>query len=543
MKRLEKPIARVLLWFFLSIYVYFSYHLLVLPAVLEFSLIGVIVVLGFLLLFFFLLKQDERRRYATFLLLLLLADKGIQNLRVWEGIPFFLGLLFLFFILLIIAKGYGKLPNAGLLAMLLTLLIPLLVMNRADIPILSHFSIAWKSEPIYLGKSIDYFPYALKDVNGDGKTEIITLGNEKEIKAIDEQEKKNPAQKREPELMQKDEPLRLYIYGWQNGGMRELTATGLDTESIYQELTADYPGFPYYAIEKDRLTPMIQRTDLSEGMMQFGTTPFRALELDLLSLTRKLQEEGGQYDHATKLSNSTYHDLHLLPGEIKGMKGDLPFSYPTDATKIIGAIHVGNEEGLLLQGKKISLITIGADGKGREWSPLTPDMLPDLSMAEAIVADVDGKPGEELLLSFPTDSETPAKILQPRPDGSWEILWSAKDPIFRFEGIWKGMNGQEEILALDKSRISGHPRRFITGYRYQDHALIQDWRSFLSFINIRGADLDGDGKEELIAQVYQKHQLYVLKPHAIPVTAILLAVTLIIAGWLIGRRVIRGKTA
>lgn len=542
MKGLKKNAYSFLLWLGLSLFAFFFYHLLVLPAVLEFSLLGIIAVLSILFLLFFLLKTGERKPYVVFLLLLLLADKGIQNLTVWEGLPFALGLLFLLLFLFIIAKSYGKLPYPALAAMLVTLLIPLFLVNRADVPVLTHFTIAWKSEPIYLGKSIDYFPYLLRDINGDGKIEIVTLGNEKEIKAIDAEKKKSPPLKEEPAVEQKEEPLRLYAYAWQNGGVKEGSVPSDAADGLMRELTADYPGFPYYTVENGRLLPAIQRKSLAEGMMQFGTVPFRALELDLSSLTHQMSLQKGEYDSLSQPLNSAYHDLHLLPGMLKGMKGMTPFSYPTDATKIIGTLHVGEEEAILLQGKNLSLVMIEGNGEIRSFQKLTPEQIPDLPMAEVIIANVDGKPGEEVLLSFPTDSKTTAKILSPRPDGKWEILWNAKDTIFRFEGLWQ-RNGQEEMIALDKSRISAHPRRFMTGYRYQDHALVQDWRSFLSFINIRGADLDGDGKDELIAQVYQKHQIYVLKPHSIPVTAILIVITLLLTGWLYKRRFFRGKAA
>jgi len=508
-------------WLLYSVYLYFTYHLLITPLILDLSIIGVVLVTGMILLLIYLIPKELRRAFFVYSFLFLLADKAIFNLRVCDGLAYLLSFLLILFFVLMVGKWYGKLSVVPLLLLIISIIGASVLMERDDVKALAHFQILWKSAPLYTGTSVDYFPHTVKDLDGDGIDEIIAIGN------VEHKEKAEKQEEEEQGYILEPEKLSLYLLKWNGEKMERIAPREIGVEDLSGLLPNDYPGFPYFILNEEKLIPLIQRQALAEGALQFGTTPFRAMALNLENLARQLAQTDG-LDQKQAFEKTAFRDLRLENGRISGVVQDTFFSTASDASKIIGEIRLPHDkEGVVLLGKRLEILTTGQNKDIQISHPLTKSLVADISTAEVQIADVDDDQTDELILSFPFTSISKTMMIKPTEGGEYHILWVAKDKSFRIDDIWQ-QQGKNELLALDKSYLGSDPLRYLAGYHYQDHLLQRNWKIFKSFINVRSGDVDGDGKEELVANVYNQHTLYILKPHQLPIPMLLSALTAVL---------------
>lgn len=165
----------------------------------------------------------------------------------------------------------------------------------------------------------------------------------------------------------------------------------------------------------------------------------------------------------------------------------------------------------------------------------------DLALVAA-EADVDGDGRPERLIDYPDGG---AAILA--ADG--RLLWQAPNSSFRFEAVGPlGAGRQPEIIAGDKGFIGFDPRRYLGGYRLaEDGRLVREWKVFVpGVVNPALGDVDGDGQNELVFNLYGTHRLVVLERHGLPVAGAAYAATFLVVGWNLrrgGRRNALGPAA
>ncbi|MCF6092583.1 hypothetical protein L1765_01065 [Microaerobacter geothermalis] len=526
-------------WMLFAVYLYFSYQLLVIPALLDFSLYGLV---AFLLVSFILLwltPTGERRKMLIFGIAFLLLDKAYYETSYYSFFPYLFSLIVITLVIGFIAFFYGKLAKHVVFAMIGTALLLHLLIPRDEAKALNHFWIQWKSPPLYLGEMFDYFPLLIRDINNDGKDELITLGNRDETLAkwkeensgtlseekVKEKLEEERIRSRYPFLL-KPEELFLYAFTLGDGKMERIPVEKEQAQIIMAEMIKDYIGFPYYTMTSTGIiTPQIQRQPLVEGMMQIGTSPFRAMLLDANAISQILVQSNGAFDAQNGWPDSAFSEVSIVGDELRGIYNGDPFRIKTEATTILGPVKMSSDqESLLLLGNSLELVGI-ENGTPRVTHQLTNEQIKNLSTSQFIIGDVNRDGSDEILVS----SEQ-SRILKPTKSGTWEILWAATDESFRFEDFTTvGGENQKEIVALGKSEVRQHPLRYLTGYTMEKDVLKREWRTFLSFINVRGADVDGDGKKELVASMYRTHRIYVLSKHNIPVELILLATTVFLA--------------
>ncbi|WP_066633878.1 hypothetical protein [Desulfolucanica intricata] len=519
----------VVLWLLYSVYLYFAYHLLITPVILDLAIGGIVLAAAAVALMLRVVPKSLRRSVIVYSLLFLLADKAFYNLGAkWEGIPYVLGFIPVFLVLLALGKWYGRLSPGALAALVISGLLTVSFIPREEVPVLNNFVPKWESEPLYAGEVFDYFPLAVKDIDGDGTGEIITLGNASEVGPAEEHTRL-PA-----------EPLYLYVYKWNGRDMKRVSLAASDTKDLLDQLTRDYPGFPYYLWnDKNQLEPLVQRPELAGGMMQFGTAPFRAMALDVHNLAYRLQRTGGVLDASDTLEHSKIiKDVQIKDGQVSGLWGGEAFSHPTTATKIIDGMKLpGGGEGLVLLGKNLELLSRDDTGRVYVSHRITREMLKNISSTDFSVADVDGDGADELLVS-----SSYSRILKPLDNGKWDILWAARSSSFRFEDLAAtGAGNQPELITLDKSTLDINPLRYLTGYEYSENGLKRKWKSFISLINVRAGDVDGDGQKELVGSIYRSHKLYVFERHNLPVTGLLVGITVFLGGCGLVRRCRHGE--
>lgn len=427
---MKKTITSLLFWVPYSLFVYFLYHLLVIPSLLEFSYLGfagLILLLGIIL---FLLKPVEKKPVIVFTLLFLLLIKSFAGMEkiesLWKTI-FSYG--FVFVISFCIARFYGKLSYLAITCLLLISFFLNTMYIRSELPLLTQFSIKWVSDPLYNGSATDFFPILVKDINKDGKQDIVTLGNTDPIKEV----------KEKPTL--KKEQLHIFAYTWDGKSMVRIPESQLNKNSILADYPLDYVGFPYYVLNEElELIPLAQHEQLTNKVMRFGDSPFYAMYLNMINLAEPHQKKG---------------------------------NFPDD-----------------------------------------PLRLPD---TEYISGDVDQDKKEEILVST-----SPSAIIKSAGNNHWEVLWTARDPYFRFENwISLGDSTKKEIIALEKSLFSSNSTRYVASYDYSPEGLQRNWKVFVPLNNIQAGDFDGDGANEMAAYDFTNRRMVILEKHNIPVQIIL----------------------
>ena len=525
-------IKQLIFWTLLACYLYFAYHLLVIPAFLDFSIYGVIATVIVVAIMLWMTPASKRKQIIIFSSGFLLLDKALFNsleLGAWLQI---LAFIFIFFVISIISKLYGKLPVISIFVMITLNLIFTFSLQRDEVQILTHLTKKWSSERLYTGEVFDYFPLELKDINGDGIDEIVTFGN---VKETDEQEAKED---RYP-YIRKTESIFPYVFQWNGSTMERIATENMDQRSFIKLLREDYPGFPYYTFnQENQLEPLIQKQPLVESAMQIGMTPFLAFSLDMKSLDQIMEHSNGIMDQQqTFEGNTAFSQVEIKQGEITGFYQNKPFRVKTDATTIIGPIYLANDQqGLVLFGKDLVVYSYRHDTL-QETHRLTSKQLKNLRTSEFMIEDVNGDQIDEILLSSEHSS-----IIKPQNNGKWEILWTSTNPSFRFEDFGTVGSGKKgELITLDNSTVRNHPLRYLTSYTYTDEGLKRNWKVMLSLINVRTGDIDGDNENEIVASIYRSHQVFVFEKHSVPVTLLLLIITglLIVYGFI--RRVRYGN--
>lgn len=518
-----------LLLLLFCIYLYFFYHILVTPVFADFSAFGLLLV-PLLFFMFWLVPREKRRRAVVYTFLFVLLDNAIFNLYKEPRLNILLivvAVLFLSLCLYALSRWYANIKAPAFLIALIVAIGLNTVMPDNIVAALPHLYKVWNSDRLYLGETTAYFPLVVKDIDHDGKAEVITLGNAQELDSQGQAEQKPPTYKLD------NEKLYLYVWKWENGKMVRIPNNQLNQKEVAASLPKDYIGFPYYVMNNNlELEPLIQRQALAEGMAQFGTAPNRALVLNTENIRRQLDSNNGAYDIKAQVGKK-YKNVVLRNGTLFGTYEGTPFRTPSPATKIVGAIQLKNgNEGLLLMGQELQLLQM-KDGKMTVTNRLDRTMQPGLAQSELKIVDLFKDGRQELMIDYPF-----AAIFAPKDNGTWDVLWRTDDKVFRFDDVGSFTKSEnEEIIAESKSAVRANPTRYLTSYHYSPEGLVQNWKIlFPNLINVQFADVDGDGQNELVTTLYGQHKIFIWKKHDIPVTQVLIGLTILLVFLLVGRR-------
>ncbi|MED1782993.1 hypothetical protein P4V43_14310 [Brevibacillus fortis] len=536
----RNPILETISWALYAIALFLIYHLLVKPAFLDLTWIALLIFLPLLAFCYFVVHPSERRQVLVFTIGFLLLDRALTRVDVKTTAALLIGGAIAVIVIALLVKWYGRLNWRAVGSLVLIALLANVTFNRDTLTALSHFTVKYESDRLYNGDWVDYFPLTLHDVNGDGSMEIITLGNAEELPLPEEIEKPETEEEKKAVAEKlrhlQAEPVSLYVMTWKDGQMVRMPNDQIpaDTmEIIKEKLPTDYPGFPYYTLKDGQLVPNVQRQPYAEGMLQIGTAPYRAFVLDMENIANQLEENQGSMDVRQTLG-SKYTDLHIKDGMLTGNYEGKPFGGTTKSTKLLTTMMLPDgREGLVVMGEHLSVLTVESDGTLTESYTLTRKQA-ELATGEFIPADIDNDKVDELLVAG-----KPSYILKPKQDGTWEILWASgdRDKSFRFSNFATiGSNEKPEIVAKAKSWVSTTDSRYLSGYDYTPEGLKQNWRIYLPLINVQIGDIDGDKQNEIVANMYNTHRIFVFKQHNIPVFGLTIALFVGLLGYGVVRR-------
>ncbi len=535
---------QTLLWALYALAIFLIYQLIVKIAFLEGSWIALLVFVPVLLASFWLIRREERKPVTVFSIGFLLLDHALTTLDRDSLVWTIFGTLIAAAVIALLAKWYGKLRWNAVIVLVLIALVTNFSFNRDNLAVLNHFYIKWESDKLYQGEWVDYFPMTLYDVNHDGIMEIVTYGNIEEAPPFPDPNVKPETEEEKQALADqivrlKAEPVSLYVFSMENGKAVRLPNNSIapeDLAMIKEQMPVDYPGFPYFTAVGDQLVPNVQRQPYTEAMMQFGTAPYHAFLLDMLNVEELFKQNQGQSDHRKAFAHpSKFSNLSIEAGVLSGIYDGKAFQTPTKATKLLDTMRLpGGQEGLMLLGEDMSVLTVQPDGTTAEPYVLKRKMINGLATSDLIVADIDHDGIDELMVA-----NTPSYILKPTADGKWDILWISNhnDKSFRFNNFAQvGTSAQPEIIASAKSWVSNHYLRYLTGFTFKPDGLEQNWRIYLPLINVRVGDIDGDKQNEIVASIFNKHRILVLKQHNVPVMPIVIAITVVLYAYAVVRR-------
>jgi hypothetical protein len=530
-------------WALYGVALLLIYHLLIKVAFIELSWIALLLILPLLGVIYFLIRPEERRQVIVFSLGLLMLDRAFTRLDFNSIVTVLTGGAVAALVIALLAKWYGRLTWRAVSMLAAVAVLFNAGINRDSLAVWNHFSIQWESEKLYHGNWVDYFPITLHDVDQDGKQEIITYGNADELPLEPEvNEPQSEAERKalaDKLLPLKPEPISLYVMTWKDGRLVRIPNEQISADTmaqIQEKLPADFPGFPYYTMKNGKLVPNVQRQSFAEGMLMAGTAPYRAFLLDMQNIDEMLTQNKGKMDSRQSFGEgSPYSNLSIEGGLLTGSYNGKPFAIESKATKLLGSMKLPDgREGLLVLGEHLSVLAVKPDGTATEAYTLTRKQVP-LATAKFILADIDKDNTDEMLVA-----STPSYILKPKPDGTWDILWASQegDKAFSFSNYASvGGNREPEIIAQAKSWVSTtYQQRYLSGFRYTPEGLEQTWKVYLPLMNVQVGDIDGDKENEIVATIYDKHRLLVLKPHHIPVLPLVIALFVGLLGYGVVRR-------
>lgn len=532
---IKKQLFPILKWGALATYVFFAYHLLLTPLLLEFSLLGILIGWGSLLALLFIIPKQYRKQIAVFSILVIFITKALSQSGAITNFSSIFQYLVIITVIYLVARFYGKLSKTAVITMLAVVLVITFFVPRKEIRLYNHFYTLWESPKLYSGTKIDYFPLFTRDIDGDGQQEIITFGNIEEEEMLYEEQKHKIL---DPERMPydiEDQRLFLYVYKWNGTDFERLNNEDIDVDELKQFIPKDYLGFPYYSWSADfTLTPEIQKQNLAEQTGQFGASPFQVMDLNVQTLLKYLEAMDGTYHKKDEFRFETdIESISIANGQLLIEKNGENISMATKATEIVDLIQTKDGIGLLLLSNELELWSLTDNNKLTLTHVLTDAQVSDIMSSTFIVADIQFDGVDEILISAAT-----SRIIRPDADGEWEILFTSPDNSLRFEDF-DTIGGEDTpgIIALSKSRIRNNPLRFLTGFSYTEAGLKQDWKLFTSLINVQSVDINGNGENELVATIWRSHKIYVFNKHGLPVNVTLTSIFAFLFFYAIYRRV------
>ena len=490
----------------LAVYLHAAVHWIIRPLLLDLSLYGAAAVIAMAAAFYVLLPPGQRRTWSVYAIITLALQRIFSSLPALDKISELLALLIGLIVLAVVARIWGRVPLRHYLLSLAVALVFSAAQANEFMPYWTEFRVLWQSPPLASTRvPASFFPMLITDVDEDGNPDILTL-REKASEPSDSSEQPYGEPERQVVPIELGTyPLEWVAFSWENGQPHAFAPRQIPAEG-----RSLYLNFPYWVTIQEEadgdhnvtLRPQVDRLQLIEQDLRLTQVPWSSLQLAAMTLQQNRSRTTGDREP----HQSAQPDGQIL-GRFRSADG-------SPIVLIRNEHLVFARQGVSAPTETIQTIT------ARDLAPYGVK-LTDFYTADALVADLDSDGLDDLLLNT-----QPAMVWLQKEDGRFEPAWVSPRTSFRFETA-AVIGGETQWIVNAPSWVRNVPTRYLTGMIWQDGRFVQKWRIFpTSLINVRAADLNGDGSQEIIAQRYGEHRIMVLQKHGLPVIPAMYLVSL-----------------
>jgi hypothetical protein len=493
----------------LTAFLYASYRLVVVPATLDFSYVGVLGLALACLIGVWVLPKRIRRSATLYAASILMMLYGFQNVYYSSWFYQILSFVVIVAFFGIVLKRFADIrfiwtAVTGLIAVLLIIIMPM-----DKLPLYSKFTVPYRTPNLVDSTSADFPIYPEHATEGTYNTgETVTTFTNRPFPPITRDDIKP----------KRDTMLISFAL---DGGKTQLNYLKADQLSDTMVTDIGTAGFPYHTYSLSNVKGFVQADfnltsepeQLAQNLLNLGSFPLSQDQLENQTVQSD-QNEWSSFQASntnTKTGNAgligSQDTLTIQDHEIKGTWNGHTITIPTDDSKVLGVAHVvkGQGEQVLAEGSnRIDVYDLSSGKKVSTYQSTVDVPLP----GSIVAADIDGDGQDEILLNT-----VPAQIIKLMPNGTWKTLWVSGRTSFRFECA--GKLGNDAFVTI----VANSP-----GYRYANGTLERLWRiSKGNFVLASLVKEKGSTQNDLMLTDYGSQKITIARPHDIPVQGILYA--------------------
>lgn len=507
-----------------SLWAVFFYQLAFTAWTLEYSYIGVVLVIVASLVFYFVFPKSDRKfifRFTMFALMISFAIDGfISEPLIWRIIDWIVfAVLAVVIGRLLVGQKMSRLFLVVIFMTLFELWIPL-----GDLSALSRFNVDYIGHLASQDPQVPALPVAtIPDLSRPGYQTILALKayspDKTEAQTLIDQLGATGSQQVQDALIQVQHSYD--IVAIQPGRLLYHVAPATSKQMAALPVSAlgaqDFPFSVSHFLNIDGATRAYFSLAVSPGdLLSMVLTPGQ-LPNELAGLSEQTANaETANWDQITGRSPVTSaQGFTIHNGLLTGAYDHQEVKVQTSGVTILGVYQllpksVESSPSVVLEGNNLIQVVslppakpkIIATLRGSYSHPLTSDM---------VIADVVGNGTDQLLIN-----SVPAQIVQLLPSGEWQTLWISGRDSFRFETVYPTAGGNM-IVANSPSLISFSPIRYLGGYIYRDHQLIEKFRVYHgNLVNVQAAHVTSALSTNLLMSVFDHQEILLYGQSRIP---------------------------
>ena len=519
-----------------SLWVVLFYQLLFTAWTLQYSYIGVLAVIVASLLFYFIFPKNDRRfvfRFTLFSLMTFFALDGLVNYTLtWRIIDWII-----FVVLALILGRIFMRQNVLQLFLVIVVLTGFEIWLPSDsLSTLSHFSVDYLGHLASQDPQVPSLPVTtIPDPNRFGQQMILTLQAHKpfkdEAQTLVNSVALSGSNQIENALVEIQHSYDLVTI--KPGRLRYHTGFATPQELSQVPVntlgTADFPFSTSHFLNINGDSRMYLSLSASPGeWLDMLLSPgHMSSDLANISVQTEKEEANGWHQLTGRNPLDQKQGFTLNNGILLGEYDHQAVHVKTGGMVILGVYHllpksVLNSPTVLVEGNNLIQVVSLPPNKPKVIATLYGSYSHPLT-SDIVFADVLGNGTEQLLINT-----VPAQIVQLTSTDKWKVLWYSGRDSFRFESVFPQSNG-DIMIANSPSLVSNSPIRYLGGYVYKKHQLIQQFRVYHgNLVNLQTVYVSAGSQPQLLMSVYDHQEIMLLGKERIPLY------DLVISGYVLG---------